>query len=170
MPHGIFTCVRLASSRGEYTLVRASMRPCEFECRRGLAVNPVTLRASNLPVMKLSHRPIVQSLSHFKYHRLMQNETLTLKELLAQHEELQNQLKIARQREAEIVLAEIVRKMGEYKITLTELMGKDNRPAAPAAAPLPKYRDATSGATWSGRGRAPHWIADKNRELFLTSP
>ncbi|MGX6999407.1 H-NS histone family protein [Caballeronia sp. KNU42] len=32
---------------------------------------------------------------------------------------------------------------------------------------VPKYRDAVSGATWSGRGRAPHWIVDKNREDFL---
>jgi DNA-binding protein H-NS len=120
--------------------------------------------------MMFSHRYIIQLLSYLKYQRLMQNETLTLKELLAQHEELQNQLKVARQREAEIVLAEIVRKMGEYKITLAELMGKDSRAAVPAAAPFPKYRDATSGATWSGRGRAPHWIVDKNRDLFLTNP
>jgi DNA-binding protein H-NS len=120
--------------------------------------------------MMLSHGYIIQLSSHLKYQRLMQNETLTLKELLAQHEELQNQLKVARQREAEIVLAEIVRKMGEYKITLAELMGKDSRATVPAAAPLPKYRDATSGATWSGRGRAPHWIVDKNRDLFLTNP
>jgi DNA-binding protein H-NS len=111
--------------------------------------------------------------SHLEQPRLMQNETLTLKELLAQHEEIQNQLKAARQREAEIVLAEIVRKMGEYKISLAELMGKDSRtpaPAVPAAAASPKYRDATTGATWSGRGRAPHWIVDKNRDLFLTNP
>lgn len=93
----------------------------------------------------------------------------TLKELLAQREALQDQLNVARQRQAEIVLAEIVAKMGQYKITLSELMGRDVHAKVPVAVPAPKYRDAASGATWSGRGRAPHWIADKNREDFLVN-
>jgi len=103
----------------------------------------------------------------------MQTEMPTLKELLAQREALQGQLNVARQRQAEIVLAEIVAKMGEYKISLAELMGHKNPVKAPAAVAAttaaPKYRDAVSGATWSGRGRAPHWIADKNRDEFLVN-
>ena len=106
----------------------------------------------------------------------MQTAMPTLKELLAQREALQDQLNVARQRQAEIVLAEIVAKMGEYKISLAELMGHRNpvKATAPAAAAAvttaaPKYRDAVSGATWSGRGRAPHWIADKNRDEFLVN-
>ncbi|WP_235442890.1 H-NS histone family protein [Caballeronia mineralivorans] len=100
----------------------------------------------------------------------MQTEMPTLKELLAQREALQDQLNVARQRQAEIVLAEIVAKMGEYKISLAELMGHNSQVKAVAAvAATPKYRDAESGATWSGRGRAPHWIADKNRDDFLVS-
>jgi DNA-binding protein H-NS len=101
----------------------------------------------------------------------MQTEMPTLKELLAQREALQDQLNVARQRQAEIVLAEIVAKMGEYKISLAELMGHNNPVKATAAATTttgaPKYRDVVSGATWSGRGRAPHWIVDKNRDDFL---
>src|ERR1700712_926567 len=98
----------------------------------------------------------------------MQSEMPTLKELLAQREALQDQLEVARQRQAEIVLAEIVAKMGEYKISLAELMGHNVQPKAPAvAAVMPKYRDTATGATWSGRGRAPHWIADRNRADFL---
>ena len=31
----------------------------------------------------------------------------------------------------------------------------------------PKYRDPESGATWSGRGVAPRWIAGKDRQAFL---
>jgi DNA-binding protein H-NS len=99
----------------------------------------------------------------------MQSEMPTLKELLAQREALQDQLNVARQRQAEIVLSEIVAKMGEYKISLSELMGHAVHAKVPAPVAAPKYRDATSGATWSGRGRAPHWIADKNREDFLVS-
>lgn len=45
----------------------------------------------------------------------------------------------------------------------------------PAAAPknstgstvAPKYRDPETGATWSGRGRSPLWLRDKNKEDFL---
>lgn len=103
----------------------------------------------------------------------MQTEMPTLKELLAQREALQDQLNVARQRQAEIVLAEIVAKMGEYKISLAELMGHNSRVkatvAVAATTAIPKYRDAVSGATWSGRGRAPHWIVDKNREDFLVN-
>jgi DNA-binding protein H-NS len=102
---------------------------------------------------------------------IMQTEMPTLKELLARREALQDQLNVARQRQAEIVLAEIVAKMGEYKISLAELMGHNTqvKTSAPVAATtgVPKYRDAVSGATWSGRGRAPHWIVDKNRDEFL---
>ena len=31
----------------------------------------------------------------------------------------------------------------------------------------PKYRDPETGATWSGRGVAPRWIAGKDREAYL---
>ncbi|WP_279608803.1 H-NS family nucleoid-associated regulatory protein [Burkholderia anthina] len=33
---------------------------------------------------------------------------------------------------------------------------------------MAKYRDPKSGATWSGKGRAPSWIAkSRNRDRFL---
>lgn len=31
----------------------------------------------------------------------------------------------------------------------------------------PKYRDPKTGATWTGRGRAPRWLDGKKRERFL---
>jgi DNA-binding protein H-NS len=73
----------------------------------------------------------------------------------------------ARQREADVVLADIVRKMHEYQISLADLMGRDHESQNVTVAAVPKYRDLQSGATWSGRGRAPHWIVDKNRDDFL---
>lgn len=30
-----------------------------------------------------------------------------------------------------------------------------------------KYRDPDSGATWTGRGRAPRWLNGRNKEQFL---
>lgn len=50
----------------------------------------------------------------------------------------------------------------------------DVKPAAGTKAPsgagstvAPKYRDPETGATWSGRGRSPQWLRDKNKEDFL---
>jgi DNA-binding protein H-NS len=30
-----------------------------------------------------------------------------------------------------------------------------------------KYQDPTSGQTWTGRGRAPRWLAGKNKDDYL---
>jgi len=73
----------------------------------------------------------------------------------------------ARQREAEVVLTDIVRKMHEYQISLADLMDPKRECQKDTSARAPKYRDLRSGARWSGRGRAPHWIVDKNRNDFL---
>lgn len=32
---------------------------------------------------------------------------------------------------------------------------------------VPKYRDPESGQTWTGRGRAPRWLAGRNKNEFL---
>jgi DNA-binding protein H-NS len=97
-------------------------------------------------------------------------------ELLAKQDTLNKQLAEAKHRETRQVLIEIVQKMREYGISLDELMGRKagaqkQQPVAQTAAPEPvsepKYRDPVSGATWTGRGRAPNWIAGKNREDYL---
>lgn len=54
---------------------------------------------------------------------------------------------------------------------------KGRRRAAPKAASTvaPKYRDPDTGATWTGRGRPPVWLAQKlaqnhTKEEFLIPP
>ncbi|MEZ2354831.1 H-NS family nucleoid-associated regulatory protein [Caballeronia sp. RCC_10] len=90
-------------------------------------------------------------------------------ELMAQRESLERELAEARRKEERLALIEIVEKMREYGITLNELLGR--KPETPGAASevAIKYRDPASGATWSGRGRAPQWIAGKDRDAFLAS-
>jgi DNA-binding protein H-NS len=93
-------------------------------------------------------------------------------QLLAQKDALDKQLSAAQEMETRHVLREIVQKMREYNISLNELMGR--RPAtqvvtdseAPSE-PVAKYRDPVTGSTWSGRGRAPHWIVGKDRGEFV---
>jgi DNA-binding protein H-NS len=54
------------------------------------------------------------------------------------------------------------------KPAATAAEGAAKAPRAIAHHVEPKYRDPKSGATWSGRGRAPLWIRDvKNRSKFL---
>jgi DNA-binding protein H-NS len=64
----------------------------------------------------------------------------SLKELLAQRQPLQQQVTVARQREAEVALADIVRKMHEYQISIADLMGRHESPKV-STAPVPKFRD-----------------------------
>jgi len=91
------------------------------------------------------------------------------KQLTAQLERLHKEVAVAREKEiAEAILA-IKAKIAEYDITPEEL-GFSSRRAANGARkrPLPpRYRNPKTGETWSGRGRAPGWLAGKNRERFL---
>lgn len=61
-------------------------------------------------------------------------------------------------------------KVATYGLTEQQVFGR-RRGAVKAPATkgtvAPKYRDPKTGAEWSGRGRAPAWIADKKRERFL---
>ncbi|SAL81581.1 histone family protein nucleoid-structuring protein H-NS [Caballeronia arvi] len=65
------------------------------------------------------------------------------------------------------MLIDIVQKMREYDISLSELTGRSS--AELRLDVHPKYRDPVSGATWSGRGRAPQWIVGQDRDRFLTA-
>lgn len=69
------------------------------------------------------------------------------------------------------VMIEIVEKMHEYNISLDKLMGRKPRAPEPAKEfkepKEVKYRDPETGATWSGRGRAPQWIAGNFLSISL---
>ncbi|GJH26292.1 H-NS family nucleoid-associated regulatory protein [Caballeronia novacaledonica] len=95
----------------------------------------------------------------------MAYQSVEIAQLRAQQEALDRQLAEAKERETRHALREIVQKMREYGITLNELMGR--KPGEQQSEPTVKYRDPLSGATWSGRGRAPLWIAGKDRNEYL---
>ena len=92
------------------------------------------------------------------------------KELKAKAEDLLRQAEAARKAETAGVIAEIKAKMTEYGITAGDL-GRSVKKTSSRATSV-KYRNGATGATWSGRGRPPHWLADelakgRNREEFL---
>lgn len=97
----------------------------------------------------------------------------TYKELKAQMAALSEQAEAARAQEFQAIVDDIRAKVAEYGISEKDIFGaKRGRPAAgtrPAkSSAAPKYQDPKTGATWSGRGRAPDWIKNaKNRDRFL---
>ncbi|MCP3713393.1 H-NS histone family protein [Paraburkholderia sp. CNPSo 3274] len=93
----------------------------------------------------------------------------TYSELKAQIAELESQAAAVRQEEFEAVLADIRVKVAVFGYTPRDIFGRRRGRPRRSAGPSPaKYRDPASGATWSGRGRAPNWIKDvRNRDRFL---
>ncbi len=94
--------------------------------------------------------------------------TNSYKELTAQIEKLTAQAEQARAKEMETVIAQIRQVMGEYGITLADLglKGAAGRGRRKSGTVAPKFRDPESGATWTGRGRSPAWIANKDRSKY----
>lgn len=83
------------------------------------------------------------------------------KELSAKIAELMQQAEAQRKAEIATVVQDIRAKMAEYNLTVQDLgMGAGRKASsAKGTTVAPKYRHPTSGATWSGRGKMPKWLA-----------
>ncbi|MDO3510256.1 H-NS family nucleoid-associated regulatory protein [Ralstonia pseudosolanacearum] len=92
----------------------------------------------------------------------------TYKDLLSQKAKLDEQLEAARQKELAEITTQVRQVVQEYGLTAEDigLAPKRGGKRGPKAVPVPKYRDPKTGATWTGRGRAPAWIG-KNRDKYL---
>ena len=86
--------------------------------------------------------------------------------LQAQLAELDRRIKAARSRERNAVLAQ-VRELVTSALTAREIFGQGYSDRAKLFTVGVKYRDPATGATWSGRGRAPAWIVGRDRTAFL---
>lgn len=98
---------------------------------------------------------------------------------------LKKQAEALKARQRAPIIKDIVKKMGEYAITPDEITAAYNKRKTPGAVGKrstenkmlhktvpPKYRHPETGATWTGRGKAPRWITDaetagKSRDSFL---
>ena len=93
----------------------------------------------------------------------------TYLELKKQADALAQQAEEARLSELESIITAMREQIAEYGITSEQLFGRRRAAVSGARTPIaPKYQDPKSGATWSGRGKAPGWIAGKKRERFLS--
>ncbi|HTI17103.1 MAG TPA: H-NS histone family protein [Trinickia sp.] len=93
-------------------------------------------------------------------------------DLKAQIAKLQEQADEVRRAEMGDVIADIRQKIAEFGLSAADLGFAEHRrrgrPPKVKKEPLPaKYRDPKTGASWSGRGRAPTWIHGKNRDRYL---
>lgn len=92
------------------------------------------------------------------------------KELMAQKAELEARIAEARKAEIAAALSRIRELATEFNLGSDEIMqalGHSRAAASRTRKPVaPKYRNPETGATWSGRGREPAWLAGKNREDF----
>jgi DNA-binding protein H-NS len=91
----------------------------------------------------------------------------TLKEIDAQLAALQAQREELRQSALKGAIAQARSLVAEYGLTSADVFlpsrGRSSGNRAKVAA---KYRDPASGATWTGRGKAPKWIVGQDREKY----
>lgn len=102
----------------------------------------------------------------------------TLEQIQARLKKLQAQADAIVAKQSSSVLETIRDLMAKHGLTIADIeahIGSKQSAKTAVAGPLAKkgaaaakYRDPKSGATWSGHGRAPKWIATaKNRDIFL---
>lgn len=89
-------------------------------------------------------------------------------QLLAQKAALEAQIEAARKAEISEAVAKVKELVAAHGLTAQDIFGGSKRgPKAGARGTVaPKYRDPSTGATWTGRGKAPKWIEGKDRSKF----
>ncbi|MFP4891196.1 H-NS family nucleoid-associated regulatory protein [Paraburkholderia sp. EG304] len=104
---------------------------------------------------------------------------MKLRELTAQLADLNAQIEAARAAESDQAIAACRELIDLYGLSAYDLGfvktqhipanrgSRTFRAKLPRATVPPKYRDPATGATWSGRGKAPAWIRDEDRDDFL---
>ncbi|MES2186443.1 MAG: H-NS histone family protein [Pseudomonadota bacterium] len=91
------------------------------------------------------------------------------KELLKQREALEAQINDARQRELSDAVSRVRGMIEEFGLTAVDVFPPARGRATPAtkgSKVAAKYRDPATGATWTGRGKAPRWIQGEDRTKF----
>lgn len=92
----------------------------------------------------------------------------TYKDLLAQRAALESQIAEARKTELAAAVRQVRDIVAEFELTESDVFGGrgNGQRATKGTIVAPKYRDPATGATWTGRGKAPRWIQGQDREKF----
>jgi DNA-binding protein H-NS len=101
-----------------------------------------------------------------------------LPDLIAQRDALNKQIEETNKTERASAIAKAKAIIAEHGLKVSDLFGSA-RVASLESGPTkrkgstsgnkvaPKYRDPVSGATWTGRGRSPTWLAGRDKNDFL---
>ena len=98
--------------------------------------------------------------------------SISYKDLLKQREALEQQIQEARKRETSDAVAQVRALVADFGLTAEDIFSTGRTRAASAAKGgkvAAKYRNPATGETWTGRGKAPKWIQDQDRNQFLIS-
>ena len=86
----------------------------------------------------------------------------SLQELLAQRAELEKQITDAQREERASAITQVRTLMAEHGLTAADLTAKvvTPRSSSPKSGGkvAPKFRNAATGETWTGRGLQPKWL------------
>ena len=90
----------------------------------------------------------------------------TYKELLQQREKLNAEINNLREKEIGDAIKKVREVIAEFGLSQGDIFpsGKGLRAAREKVAA--KYRDPLTGSTWTGRGKPPNWIKNKDRAQF----
>lgn len=95
----------------------------------------------------------------------------TYQELIAQREALDRAIEEARRQELKSAISQVKQIIAQYSLTEKDVFGAgaggEKKSAKQGAKVMPKYKDPSTGQTWTGRGKPPVWIAGKDRTPFL---
>jgi DNA-binding protein H-NS len=97
----------------------------------------------------------------------MEQHMTTVAQLLAQKAALEAQIDAARKAENSEAIAQVKALVAEHGLTQQDIFGGAKRGRKASGSVAPKYKDPISGATWSGRGKAPKWIDEKEKLNYL---
>jgi DNA-binding protein H-NS len=82
----------------------------------------------------------------------------SVNELLAQKAAIEQQIADAQRAERANAIAQVRALMAEHGLTPADLASKSAAPKRTGAKVAPKYRNASTGDTWTGRGLQPKWL------------
>lgn len=90
------------------------------------------------------------------------------KTLLTQRAALDAQIEEARKVESAAAIKSVRDLVNEFGLTAEDIFGgsRTGGGGRKGVSVAPKFRDPATGATWSGRGKPPHWIKDQDRSKF----
>jgi DNA-binding protein H-NS len=130
-----------------------------------------TARAYRLPrffVSRTPGPPVVELTLPIIEENTIKMTNTGYRALLAQREALEKQIEEIRNAERGDAIEWIREQIALFDVKSEDLEPRASRGPRKQSAPVAaKYRDPASGATWSGRGKPPRWIANQDRDKFV---